>query len=101
MELIVRASSRVWLKVWASEARHGSSRSIPIPCWGGWWKAERLGASAYFLRELPLKQVQLDELYAVLSAVREGDMSEAEAIERLSRAPHWVWTAIDPESNCS
>src|SRR5215471_17558878 len=25
-------------------------------------------------------------------------MSEAEAIERLSRAPHWVWTAIDPES---
>ena len=25
-------------------------------------------------------------------------MSEAEAIERLSRAPHWVWTAMDPES---
>ena len=25
-------------------------------------------------------------------------MSEAEAIERLSRSPHWVWTAIDPES---
>ena len=61
--------------------------------------AEQLKAfSAYFLRELPLKQVQLDELYAVLSAVRDGDMSEAEAIERLSRAPHWVWTAIDPES---
>jgi hypothetical protein len=54
--------------------------------------------SAYFLRELPLKQVQLDELYAVLSTVRDGDMSEAEAIERLSRSPHWVWTAIDPES---
>ena len=61
--------------------------------------AEQLKAfSAYFLRELPLKQVQLDELYAVLSAVRDGDMSEAEAIERLSRSPHWVWTAIDPES---
>ena len=29
---------------------------------------------------------------------RDGDVSEAEAIERLSRSPHWVWTAIDPES---
>jgi IS1 family transposase len=61
--------------------------------------AEQLKAfSAYFLRELPLNQVQLDELYAVLSAVRDGAMSAAEAIERLSRSPHWVWTAIDPES---
>jgi hypothetical protein len=61
--------------------------------------AEQLKAfSAYFLHELPLTQVQLDELYAVLSAVRDGDMSEAEAVERLSRSPHWVWTAIDPES---
>ena len=54
--------------------------------------------SAYFLHELHLTQVQLDELYAVLSAVRAGDMSEAEAIERLSRSPHWVWTVIDPET---
>jgi hypothetical protein len=54
--------------------------------------------SAYFLHELHLKQVQLDELYAVLSAVRDGNVSEAEAIERLSRSPHWVWTALDPES---
>ena len=61
--------------------------------------AEQLHAfSAYFLHELHLNQVQLDELYAVLSAVRDGDVSEAEAIERLSRSPHWVWTAIDPES---
>ena len=61
--------------------------------------AEQLYAfSAYFLHELHLNQVQLDELYAVLSAVRDGDMSEAEAIERLSRSPHWVWTAIDPET---
>jgi hypothetical protein len=61
--------------------------------------AEQLKAfSAYFLHELHLKQVQLDELYAVLSAVRNGDISEAEAIERLSRSPHGVWTAIDPES---
>jgi len=61
--------------------------------------AEHLHAfSAYFLHELHLTQVQLDELYAVLSAVRDGDVSAAEAIERLSRAPYWVWTAIDPET---
>jgi IS1 family transposase len=61
--------------------------------------AEQLHAfSAYFLHELHLNQIQLDELYAVLSAVRDGDVSEAEAIERLSRSPHWVWTAIAPET---
>jgi hypothetical protein len=61
--------------------------------------AEQLQAfSAYFLRELQLHQVQLDELYAVLSAVRDGDLSESEAMEALSRSPRWVWTAIDPES---
>ena len=61
--------------------------------------AEQLHAfSAYFLRELQINQVQLDELYAVLSAVRDGEMSEAEAIEQLSRSPHWVWTAIDSET---
>ena len=60
---------------------------------------EQLNAfSAYFLNELQITQVQLDELYAVLSAVRDGEVSEAEAIERLSRSPHWVWTAIDPKS---
>jgi len=61
--------------------------------------AEQLQAfSAYFLRELQINQVQLDELYAVLSAVRDGELSEAEAIEQLSRSPRWVWTAIDPET---
>ena len=47
---------------------------------------------------MQINQVQLDELYAVLSAVREGAVSEAKAVERLSSSPHWVWTAIDPES---
>jgi hypothetical protein len=28
--------------------------------------------------------------------VSEGDVSAAEAIERLSRSPDWVWTAVDP-----
>jgi hypothetical protein len=61
--------------------------------------AEQLTAfAAYFLHELHINQMQLDELYAVLSAVRDGDISAAEAIERLERSPHWVWTAIDPES---
>jgi IS1 family transposase len=54
--------------------------------------------SAYFLHDLSINQVQLDELYAVLSAVRDGELSEDEAIDRLSHSPYWVWTAIDPES---
>ena len=37
-------------------------------------------------------------VHATLSAVREGEISEDEAIERLSRSPRWVWTAMDPES---
>jgi IS1 family transposase/transposase-like protein len=61
--------------------------------------AEQLKAfSSHFLCEVHVQQVQLDELYAVLSAVREGQMREEEAIQRLSRSPHWVWTAIDPQS---
>ena len=54
--------------------------------------------SRYFLRDLHLTQVQLDELYALLSAVKEGEVSEDEAIARLSRSPQWVWTAMDPQS---
>jgi IS1 family transposase len=54
--------------------------------------------SQYFLHDLHLRQVQLDELYAVLSAVKEGEISADEAIARLERSPHWVWTAMDPES---
>jgi hypothetical protein len=46
--------------------------------------------SAYFLCDLHVEQLQLDELYAVLRAVKEGTMSEAKAITRLSRSPHWV-----------
>jgi IS1 family transposase len=61
--------------------------------------AEQLQAfSTYFLHDLHLNQVQLDELYAILSAVRDSEMSEAQAIDHLSTSPWWVWTAIDPES---
>ena len=52
--------------------------------------------SQYFLHDVRVTQVQLDELFALLSAVRTGAVSEAEAIQRLSRSPHWVWAAIDP-----
>jgi hypothetical protein len=54
--------------------------------------------SYYFLHNLQLCQVQLDELYAVLSALKEGKIGAEEAIERLSRSPHWVWVAMEPES---
>src|ERR671922_198257 len=54
--------------------------------------------SQYFLHDVRVTQVQLDELYALLSAVKDGEVSEAEAIERLSRSPQWVWVAMDPES---
>src|SRR6266851_231425 len=52
--------------------------------------------SRYFLHDVRVTQVQLDELFALLSAVKAGEVSEAEAISRLSRSPHWVWTAMDP-----
>ena len=46
--------------------------------------------SRYFLHDLHVDQVQLDELFALLSAVKDGEVTEAEAIKRLSRSPHWV-----------
>jgi transposase-like protein len=56
--------------------------------------AEQLRAfSAYCLCDLHLKQLQLDELYTVLSAVKDGKITETKAIKRLSRSPHRVWVA--------
>jgi len=52
--------------------------------------------SRYFLHDVRVTQVQLDELFALLSAVKAGEVSEAEASQRLSRSPQWVWTALDP-----
>jgi IS1 family transposase len=61
--------------------------------------AEQLRAfSQYFLHDVRVRQVQLDELFALLSAVKNGEVSAAEAIERLERSPQWVWVAMDPES---
>jgi IS1 family transposase/transposase-like protein len=59
--------------------------------------AEHLEAfSRYGLQDVHVEQVQMDELFALLSAVKDGDVTEAEAITRLSRSPHWVWVAMDP-----
>jgi len=60
--------------------------------------AEHLQAfSASFLCDVHVRQLQLDELYAVLRDVKEGEISAEQAITRLERSRHWVWTAIDPE----
>jgi transposase-like protein len=59
--------------------------------------AEHLEAfSDHDLRDLHVEQVQMDELFALLSAVQHGEVTEAQAITRLSRSPHWVWVAMDP-----
>src|SRR5262245_22763779 len=61
--------------------------------------AEQLHAfSRHVLHDVRVRQVQLDELFALLSAVKDGAVSAAEAIERLERSPQWVWMAMDPES---
>jgi IS1 family transposase len=61
--------------------------------------AEQLRAfSAYFLCNLHLEQLQLDELYAVLRDLKAGEINNDEAIRRLERSPSWVWTAMDPTS---
>jgi IS1 family transposase len=50
----------------------------------------------HHVRDLYVEQVQMDELFALLSAVKEGEVTEAEAITCLLRSPHWVWVAMDP-----
>jgi hypothetical protein len=59
--------------------------------------AEHLEAfSRYFLHDVDVEQVQMDELFALLSAVKDGEVSKRQAITRLSCSPHWVWVAMDP-----
>src|SRR5499427_7471248 len=61
--------------------------------------AEQLRAfAAYFLGDLHLEQLQLDEVYAVLRTLKSGVINDDEAITRLERSPSWVWTAMDPQS---
>jgi hypothetical protein len=61
--------------------------------------ADQLRAFArHVLHDVRVRQVQLDELFALLNAVKAGEVSKAEALERLERSPRWVWVAMDPES---
>jgi hypothetical protein len=63
--------------------------------------AEHLQAfSRYFLHDVRVTQVQLDELFALLSAVKAGEVSDAEAIQHLSRSPDWVWGRSIPSPSC-
>jgi hypothetical protein len=60
--------------------------------------AEPLRAfSQHCLHDVRVRQVQLDEVFALLSAVKAGEVSAAEASARLERSPQWVWGAMDPE----
>lgn len=52
--------------------------------------------AAYCLCDVHVTQVPLDEWEAVLSPVQDGELTEAKAINRLSRAPHGVWVASEP-----
>jgi hypothetical protein len=54
--------------------------------------------SQYFLHDVWVTPVQLDDLLAMLRAVKAGEVRAGAAIQRLSRAPHGVWAAIDPVS---
>jgi hypothetical protein len=51
----------------------------------------------YFLHNVRVQQVQLDELFALFSVIKDGTISETEAIARLDRSPHGVWAAMDPD----
>jgi IS1 family transposase len=52
--------------------------------------------SRYFLHDVQSTQVQLDELFALLSARKAGEGSEEEALPRWAPSPCWVWVALDP-----
>jgi IS1 family transposase len=59
--------------------------------------AEHLEAfSRHFRRGVEVEQVQMDELFALLSAVKDGAVTETQAIQRRSRSPHGVWIAMEP-----
>jgi hypothetical protein len=66
--------------------------------WLGEAAEQRRAFSASCLCKVHVTQVQLDALSAVVREVKAGELSADEAITRLERAPDWVGTAMDPES---
>jgi hypothetical protein len=56
--------------------------------------------SQYFLDDVHVDQVQLDELFALLSAIKTGQVSEAEALTHLARSSYWVGERSTPSPSC-
>src|SRR2546425_10278469 len=57
-----------------------------------WWVEvadHAMAFARYCVHDVRGTQVQLDELFALRSAVKDGEVSAAEAVQRLSRSPHW------------
>jgi hypothetical protein len=72
--------------------------SDPTTVWG-WLGAaaeHRAACSRPCVHDLDSEQVQRDERFALLRAVKDGDVSEQQAITRWSRSPNWVWGALAP-----
>jgi hypothetical protein len=70
----------------------------PVRPWLGAAAEPRRAFSTYVLCDVHVRQLPLDEGYAVLRGVRDGESRAENARKRLERARHWVWTVIDPES---
>jgi IS1 family transposase/transposase-like protein len=64
--------------------------------WVGEVADQAAAFSRYYLHDVQSTQVQLDELFALLSAVKAGEVGEGEGLNYSSRSPHWVWVALDP-----
>ena len=63
--------------------------------------ADQLRAfSRHILHDVRVGQVQLDELFALLSAVKDGEVSAAEAIERLERCPRGSGSRWTRRASC-
>jgi IS1 family transposase len=99
VELIVRVLAclaeglGIWATAWVFEVDANTVLQWLVEA------AEQLRAfCTYFLCDVHVRQLQLDELYTVLRDLKAGAISDNEAIERLERSPSWVWTAMDPDS---
>ena len=101
-----RTSVELIVRVMAGLGLRGTARGYEVdPNPVRQWRveaAEQLRAfSQPFLRDVRVQQVQRDALFALLSAVKDGIVSEAEAISRSwSERPSesgWRWT---PRANC-
>ena len=94
-----------WYGPWARGRKAGASALSPGA--SRWPRTRRCqwvvevadhatACARYFWHGVRVTQVPLDALCALLRAVQAGAVSEAEAITRLSRSPHWGWTAMEP-----